>query len=163
MSTVAPGNLGRRNKDFSTFRARDLTVHARMEVGLKGSPLITRTSAVLLAFGGIALLFMPDSILPVLAPGIPDTATWPGQLVGAGWLAIAALNWLNKRTLIGGIYGRPLVLANLILYFISTMVLLRALRDAATAPALWWLAVPVVVMTVVYGVVLFKGPFDSRR
>jgi hypothetical protein len=126
------------------------------------SALITRTSAALLAAGGIALLFLPDSILPALAPGFPAHATWLGQLVGAGWLAVAALNWLNKRTLIGGIYGRPLVLANLILYFIGTMVLLRALRDPATPPVLWWVAAPHVVMATVYGAVLFKGPFGGR-
>lgn len=160
---MTPGNLGRRKADFSTFRARDLTVYDRMDVGLTSSALITRASAALLACGGIALLFMSDSILPALAPGTPDHAAWLGQLAGAGWLAIAALNWLGKSTLIGGIYGRPLVLANLILCFISTMVLLRGVWDAATPPALWWLAVPFVVMTVVYGVVLFKGPFDSRR
>lgn len=127
------------------------------------SSLITRTSAALLAAGGIALLFMSDEILPALAPGFPDHASWLGQLVGAAWLAVAALNWLNKSTLIGGIYGRPLVLANLILYFISSMVLLRALREPATSPALWWVAAPHVVMAVVYGVVLFKGPFEPRQ
>lgn len=127
------------------------------------SALITRTSAALLAGGGIALLFASDSIMPALAPGFPEHAAWLGQLVGAGWLAVAALNWLNKSTLIGGIYGRPLVLANLILYFISTMVLLRALRDPETAPVLWWIAAPHVVMAIVYGVVLFKGPVGGRK
>ena len=127
------------------------------------SALITRTSAALLAGGGIVLLFVSDSIMPALAPGFPGHATWLGQLVGAGWLAIAGLNWLSKSTLIGGIYGRPLVMANLVVYFIGSMVLLRALRDPATPPALWWVAAPHVVMAGVYGVVLFRGPFEPRQ
>ena len=93
------------------------------------SALITRASAAVLASGGIALLFSSDSILPALAPGFPGHASWLGQIVGAGWLAVAALNWLSRSTLIGGIYGRPVVLTNLILYFIGSMVLLRALRE----------------------------------
>ena len=125
---------------------------------MNSSALITRTSAVLLASGGIALLFSADAILPVLATGFPEHASWLGQVVGAGWLAVAALNWLNRSTLIGGIYGRPVVLTNLILYFIGSMVLLRALRDPATAPALWWVAMPYLAMALVYSVVLFKGP-----
>lgn len=122
------------------------------------SALITRASAAVLASGGIALLFSSDSILPALAPGFPGHASWLGQIVGAGWLAVAALNWLSRSTLIGGIYGRPVVLTNLILYFIGSMVLLRALRDPATSPALWWLAVPYLMLTLVFGVALFKGP-----
>lgn len=122
------------------------------------SALITRASAAVLASGGIALLFSSDSILPALAPGFPGHASWLGQIVGAGWLAVAALNWLSRSTLIGGIYGRPVVLTNLILYFIGSMVLLRALRDPASSPALWWVTAPYLMMALVYGVALFKGP-----
>lgn len=122
------------------------------------SALITRASAAVLAAGGIALLFSADTILPALAPGFPGHASWLGQIVGAGWLAVAALNWLSRSTLIGGIYGRPVVLTNLILYFIGSMVLLRALRDPASSPALWWVTAPYLMMALVYGVALFKGP-----
>lgn len=129
---------------------------------MNGSALIAHSSAVLLAAGGFALLFGADDILPALVPGFPEPASWLGQLVGAGWLGVAALNWLNRSTLIGGIYGRPVVLANLIPYFIGSMVLLRALRSDG-APALWWVAVPHMVMAIVYVLVLFKGPFDLRE
>jgi hypothetical protein len=73
---------------------------------------------------------------------------------------VAALNWLQQGALLGGIYGRPLVLANLTLYFVGAMVMLRAVREPDATRALWWIAVPLAVLAVVYGVLLLRGPLD---
>lgn len=56
------------------------------------SSLVTRGSAAALFLGGVALLFAPDLILPGLVPGFPPAASWLGQLLGAAWLGVAALN-----------------------------------------------------------------------
>lgn len=86
---------------------------------------ISRASAIVLAAAGFALLFAADDLLPRLISGFPRQGAWLGQLLAAAWLAVAALNWLNRGARIGGIYGRPIVLTNTSLYFISAMVLLR--------------------------------------
>ena len=124
------------------------------------SSLVSRLSAALLLAGGLALRFAPDALLPALAPGFPASAAWLGQLLGAAWLGVAALDWLQRRTLLGGIYGRPVVFANLVLYFVGALALLRTLREPAVPRALWWLAVPAAVMALAYGVLLLRGPFD---
>lgn len=127
------------------------------------SSLLSRVSAAVLLVGGAALLFAPDALLPALVPGFPPAAAWLGQLLGAAWLGVAALNWSQRAALLGGIYGRPVVLANLALYFISALSLLRALlRDAAPA-ALWSLLVPLAVLAAVYGALLLRGPFDPLQ
>ena len=123
------------------------------------SSLISRLSACVLFLGGATLLFGSDVVLPALVPGFPPAAAWLGQLLGSGWLAIAALNWLQRSTVLGGIYGRPTVLANFTLYFVSALSLLRGLSTAG-APRIEWLAAGVAsALAVAYGALLFHGPF----
>jgi hypothetical protein len=85
------------------------------------SSLVSRCSAALLLLGGLALLFASDVVLPALVPAFPASAAWVGQLLGAAWLGVAALNWLRRRAVVGGIHGRPVVFANLVLYFVSAL------------------------------------------
>ena len=122
------------------------------------STQISRASAGFLLIGGLALLFASDEILPRIVPAFPAAGSWIGQLVGAGWLALAALNWLSRSTLLGGIYGRPLLLANLSLYFISATVLLKVSTGGDAAAGLWFVAFAVALFAGVYGVLLFRGP-----
>jgi hypothetical protein len=124
------------------------------------SSFVTRISAAVLLAGGLALLFASDVLLPLLVPGFPAAGAWLGQLLGAAWLGVAALNWLHRGALLGGIYGRPVVLANLVLYFVGALSLLRALGEPGVPRALWGLAVPASLLAVVYGVLLLRGPLD---
>ena len=124
------------------------------------STLITRASAILLALGGLVLLFASDAVLPRLVPGFPPAGGWLGQLLGAAWLGVAALNWASQPSLLGGIYGRPVVLTNAALYFIAAMVLLKiVIRPNAPAPV-WIVAVPVALFAGIYMWLLFRGPFE---
>lgn len=121
---------------------------------------ISRASAVLLFLGGIALLFASDTILPRLIPGFPPTGAWLGQLLGAGWLAVAALDWVGQSTLLGGIYGRSQVLANVTLHFVSASTLLRLVVRGEAPVTLWILAFVFAMFAFVYGWLLFRGPFE---
>jgi hypothetical protein len=125
------------------------------------SSAISQASAVMLAAAGAVLLFASDAVLPALVPGFPASAAWVGQLLAAAWLGVAALNWLQRRTLLGGIYGRPVVFANLVLYFVGSLSLLRALAGSAAPPVLWVVCVPAAIMAIMYGTLLFRGPFDA--
>jgi hypothetical protein len=131
------------------------------------STAVSRASAGFLLLGGLALLFASDVILPRLVPGFPRAGAWLGQLLAAAWLAVGALNWLSRSSLLGGIYGRPVVLANLVLYFVATTVLSKIVVGRDAPPALRAAAVPIVVFAVVYGWLLFRGPLerdvDARR
>src|SRR4029079_6617307 len=87
---------------------------------------LMRASAGLLLVAGVALLFAADDILPQVIAAFPPDGVWLGQLLGGAWLGAAALNWLNRGTRLGGIYGRPVVGMNVVLYFISATVLLKS-------------------------------------
>lgn len=121
------------------------------------SSIIARASAALLAAAGLPLLFASDAILPRLIPGFPVTSSWLGQVIAGAWLSVALFNWNSRETVLGGIYGRPSVNLNLVLYVVSALALLKV--SEATL-ALRAIAVPFVVMAAVYGVLLFRGPFD---
>lgn len=124
------------------------------------SSLVSRASAGFLFVAGIALLFGSDILLPRVVPDFPPTSAWLGQFVAAGWLAVANLNWVSRSALLGGIYGRPVVVTNLMLYTISALGSLRALGAGAAAPVVSVVAVPMTLLAVVYGALLLRGPFD---
>lgn len=130
-----------------------------------------RPSAAVLLSGGLALLFGADVLLPMLAPAPGPEAgarvastraaetAWIGQLLGAAWLGPAALNWLSRDARLGGIHGRPVVLANLVLYVVSAMTALRALRVVGVVG--WTVAGPALVLVATYAALLLPGPFDE--
>src|SRR5437868_4887026 len=122
---------------------------------------ISRVSACLLLAGGLALLFAADDILPRLVPGFPAGGAWLGQLLGAAWLGLAALDWYGGANLLGGIYGRPIVLANAAVYFISALVLVKVLMNGQVASLLLLLTAPVVLLAATYTWLLFRGPFAA--
>ena len=47
------------------------------------------------------------------------------QTVGAAYLAFAMLNWMSRGSTIGGIYGRPLVVANVVHFTMVAILLIK--------------------------------------
>lgn len=109
---------------------------------------------------GLALLFLPEAVLPRLVSGYPAAALWVGQLLGVAWLGLATLNWGSRSTVLGGIYGRPVVSANLAVYVMGALVLLKAARRAEGAAALWLGVAAAGVLATAYGWLLFRGPLS---
>jgi hypothetical protein len=124
------------------------------------STQISRASTGLLLLGGLALLFASDAILPRLIPSFPAAGAWLGQLLAASWLSVAALNWFSQTQILGGIYGRHVVMANASLYFIATMVLLKIVVQRDAPATLWLVLAPAMLFAGIYGWLLFRGPFE---
>ena len=127
------------------------------------SSTLSRVSAFVLLLGGTVLLFASDAVLPALVPGYPRGAAWLGQLLGAAWLGVAALNWLQRSAVLGGIYGRPVVLANVALYFISALSLLRTLLGRGAPASLWFVLAPAAILAAAYSALLLRGPFGALQ
>lgn len=127
------------------------------------SSTISRVSAFVLLLGGLVLLFASDAVLPALIPGFPPEAAWLGQLLAAAWLGVAALNWLQRSALLGGIYGRATVSANVAMYVVSALSLLRALLGHSAPAALWFAAVPMAALAATYVALMMRGPFDPLQ
>ena len=56
-----------------------------------------------------------------------------------------------------------MVYTNFILFFVSGMSMLKVLRAPGATHALGLAAAPLLLFAVVYGLLLFRGPFDSPR
>lgn len=125
------------------------------------SSRLSRTSAAVLATAGLLLLFAADEIMPRVVIGFPASAAWVAELAAAGYLGLAMLNWTSRSALLGGVYGRPIVLANALCYFVSAMTLLRTASGGVTAHALWPMAVGAAILAAAYGWLLFRGPFPG--
>ena len=160
---LPPGQSARRvghERESREGRGQEALTKVTLKLGPMISTQVSRASAVVLLLGGLALLFAPDALLPRLVPGFPPAGAWLGQLLAAAWLGVAALNWTSQRAVLGGIYGRPVVLSNAALYFISATSLARAAARDGPA-ALWALLALTAAFAAGYGWLLLRGPVAS--
>ena len=82
-------------------------------------------SAMILALVGISLIFLPNEILDYLELSVSETLQLLMQIIGSLYFALAILNWMSKGSLIGGIYGRPIAMANLTHFVIAGLALIK--------------------------------------
>jgi hypothetical protein len=95
-------------------------------------------SALLLAAAGLAFLFAPSEVQRLLAA--PDGSTAPPlllQLWSAALLGLAATSWTGRGMTLGGIYGRALVVGNLVHWTVGALVAVRAALDRPGSGLLW--------------------------
>jgi len=88
--------------------------------------LIMKSTAILLAAIGLSLTFAPDKVVESLGIDNSVVLQLMFQLLGAAYFAFAMLNWMAKGAIIGGIYNRPIVVANLAHFLIGGLALTKA-------------------------------------
>ena len=123
-----------------------------MATDIKTRWLLT-TSALLLAVLGVALSFLPQEILTLAGAQPVPRLVLLVQLGGAMALAWAILNWMSRGQRLGGIYNRPLALANVLHFATGSVTLLKLMAAGAVGPpeagtvwypyvglAVWWAA-----------------------
>lgn len=89
-------------------------------------------SAALMGTVGAALLFSPLATAGLLGLGANPGNASALTLVGALCFAFAFLDWNGRSAIYGGIYGRPIAMANL---FASTFVALELARVQMSRPS----------------------------
>lgn len=82
-------------------------------------------SAVFLFAAGAAGLFGADYVAAKIVRGSLASETFV-QIGSASLLGFSLLNWMSRGNVIGGIYLRPLTLANLMLFGVSALSLSRS-------------------------------------
>ena len=87
--------------------------------------LLMTSSSIVLGLAGLFALFLPDLLLS--SQGVAATGVMPVlvQLMGALYFSFALMNWTAKEGVIGGIYARPVSLANFSHFFAGALLLLR--------------------------------------
>ncbi|HKJ01824.1 MAG TPA: hypothetical protein VJ997_05195, partial [Longimicrobiales bacterium] len=98
--------------------------------------LIMRGSAVGLGALGLALLFAPVEGAEAFGWGAGGPLA--PSLAASGFLAVAIMDWMGRTAIYGGIYGRPIVMANLVLSLTGGLPLLKSqMVDAGATPWGW--------------------------
>ncbi|WCT12531.1 hypothetical protein [Mucilaginibacter jinjuensis] len=88
--------------------------------------LILTVTAILFALIGIFLTFAPDYVMTLMGISPNKGIELILQLLGATYYAFAILNWMAKGAIIGGIYNKPIALANFTHFLIGGMALTKA-------------------------------------
>jgi hypothetical protein len=124
------------------------------------SLMVASAGAMLLI--GLICSFAPAELLASL--GALDSAPLRllVQVTGSLYLAFAALNWMARENLIGGIYSRPLAVGNLLHFLMSGLAMVRVLADQPPSSVLWALTLVYICFAACFGVVLFRHPIRSR-
>lgn len=89
--------------------------------------LLMTISSLMLGLAGIFALFAPEVLLTTLNVPAVSSLTVLVQLLGALYFSFALMNWTAKDSAIGGIYARPVSLANFGHFFSGTLILVRHL------------------------------------
>ena len=120
------------------------------------------SSAFLLGAAGLAATFVPDEILRW--SGAPSWPVLPllVQILGALYMGLAMLNWMVRDTLLGGIYGRPAVMANLLHWVPAAFACLRLAAHTPGARALWAVALVYAVFALAFTMMMFRQPEGAR-
>src|SRR5688500_15013863 len=118
-------------------------------------------SAVHLGLAGAGATFLAEELLVhVRQPAAPVLMLFV-QAVGALNLAFAMLNWMSRGAALGGIYGRPIIVANLVHFLMIALVLIRW-AVAGAAPGIMVLAGIYALFAAWFGVVLFADPVSGQ-
>jgi hypothetical protein len=89
--------------------------------------LLMSAAALVLGSVGVACLFAPDLVLASIAGVASPGAMLLAQVLGTLSLGFAVLDWMWKGNRLGGIYGRPIVLANALHLVSTALVMFKAL------------------------------------
>ncbi len=89
--------------------------------------ILMTSSSLTLALAGVFILFAPDVLLSAVDVSVTAQSSVLVQLLGALYFSFALMNWTAKDSAIGGIYARPVSLANFSHFFSGTLLLAKYL------------------------------------
>ena len=113
---------------------------------------------------GISASFIPHEILTFI--GLPTNQPLPLliQVMGAMYFAFAMLNWMSKGSIIGGIYNRPVAIANLTHFVIAGLALIKGiLSNPSLSYIIWSIAIIYSIFAILFGIVVFKHPVSENK
>jgi hypothetical protein len=80
-------------------------------------------TAVVLGAVGLILTFAPDVALSSINAELNTTTLLLMKFMGGLYLGYAVMNWMTKESLIGGIYNRPIAIANFWHFFVAGLLI----------------------------------------
>lgn len=115
-------------------------------------------SATVLAALGLVLSFAPEEAVAFLGQTTMGVLPVLLQLAGALYLGFAVMNWTAKGSVLGGIYGKAIVLGNFLHFTMAALALLKAAIDPGFGALVWVLTCIYAVFALLFGRMLFTHP-----
>ena len=126
--------------------------------------LIMTLSALALVLIGITLTFLPREIAGYLGGGNSKSFEIVLQILGALYFGFAMLDWMAKGSIIGGIYNRPISIANFTHFLIGALALVKAMTNGSGLPEfLWILAGFYALFALLFALILFGHPSPNKK
>lgn len=121
--------------------------------------LIMTAAAIVTGIAGVAFTFLPAEILSYASLETSTALLLVFQILGALYFAFAMLNWMTKTSIIGGIYNKPIAVANFTHFFIGAMALLKGIMSKPALPyGIWAIAIVYGIFAILFGLILFRNP-----
>lgn len=125
--------------------------------------IVMTLSAIFLGAGGVLLTFIPDFVLSSLKIDVNNMTLMVMQILGALYFAFGMLNWMTKSSLIGGIYNRPVAVANFTHFLIVGLALIKGLILNPDSPYLIWILGTIYsLFGISFIVILFRHPINEK-
>lgn len=127
------------------------------------SKLLLLSSAVVLGLLGAVGTFLPVETL-VLADVDPSRAMVVlFQVLGGAYLGFAMLNWMNRNAPMGGIYGKPVAMANLIHFMVVGLMLVKEVSKGGLGDGFIILSILYAVLALGFASTLFFDPLSRKE
>ena len=120
--------------------------------------LIMTGATLFTALLGIAFLFLPAEVFNAYGTRseyIPELLL---QLTGAIFLGFAALNWVARGSLIGGIYGRSVLVGNYTHFTIGSILLIKEFVNYPCDRLTLLGLIAYTAFAVAFAILLFRSP-----
>jgi Na+-driven multidrug efflux pump len=113
-----------------------------------------------MGFAGLMLTFFPQEIAKdLLLMDDSRLITFLLQMIGAMYFALGMLNWMSKNSLIGGIYNRPIAIANMTHFLMVGITLAKLmLSTEQTRFPSWVILILYLGFAFAFVFILFKSP-----
>lgn len=118
-------------------------------------------SAILMAFIGIILIFLPEEIANYFGFVSTGFSSLLLQIMGALYMAFATLNWMAKANVIGGIYSKPVAMGNFAHFFIAGLSIVKHAFSNQTDMFIWSLAIVYSIFAILFAIVAFGNPIKK--
>ena len=118
-------------------------------------------SSVILGIMGILLSFLPVEISKYVEMAESNSIIL--QILGALYLGFAMLNWTAKANLIGGIYSRPIAIANFTHFLIGGLALIKLGFKNFSLTYIWVALIVYSIFAILFAVVLFTSPVLKEK
>lgn len=126
------------------------------------SKVILTATAIVYGIHGVALLFASDLMAGLFGISLTKEMTIAAQFFAGALLGMAFINWYSRASIVGGIYGRPLVMMNMTYGLIAFLSSMRSAIDGYFNDFFWIEVVLHGILTFSFALLMYLPP-DARK